>query len=164
MTREVVRQSRQLEKALPKWSSRFLAALAESPSVSHAAKVAGVGRATVYEWRERCPELAKAWDDAIEQSTDALVQECYRRAQEGTEKPVFHRGEVCGSIREYSDTLAIFLLKSHRPSVYRETVRQEHTGSSGGPILAEMLHAAAKVYGDPSPGQPAIEATAEELD
>ena len=36
------------------------------------------------------------------------------------EKPVFYHGEICGSVREYSDTAAIFLLKGRRPEVYRD--------------------------------------------
>ena len=43
-----------------------------------------------------------------------------RRASEGTLKPVFYQGKMCGEIREYSDTLLIFLLKARRPETYRE--------------------------------------------
>ena len=35
-------------------------------------------------------------------------------------KPVFHKGEQCGVVREYSDTLMIFLLKARDPAKYRE--------------------------------------------
>jgi hypothetical protein len=47
----------------------------------------------------------------------------WRRAVEGTDKPVFSRGVEVGVIREYSDALAMFLAKGHRPKKYRE--RQE---------------------------------------
>lgn len=40
-------------------------------------------------------------------------------------------------VREYSDTLAIFLLKAHKPEKYRE--RHEHTGPNGGPIQFEKI-------------------------
>ena len=38
----------------------------------------------------------------------------------GVEQPVFYKGEVCGSVRKYSDVLLIFLLKGLRLEVYRE--------------------------------------------
>lgn len=98
----------------------FLEALADTPNVAAAALAAGVGRTTVYDRRALDPGFASLWDEAIERSTDMLVGECYRRAVRGVEKPVFYQGEECGRVREYSDTLAIFLLKSHRREVYGE--------------------------------------------
>ena len=44
-----------------------------------------------------------------------LELEARRRAYEGVEKPVFHAGEECDFIRQYSDVLMMFLLKAHRP-------------------------------------------------
>ncbi len=55
-----------------------------------------------------------------------LARVSHRRAFEGVEEPVFHQGKQCGTIRRYSDTLTIFLLKAHRPAKYRE--RREHIG------------------------------------
>ena len=53
-------------------------------------------------------------------------------------------------VREYSDTLLIFLLKSHRPGVYRETLRQEHSGPGGGPIPIVEMEAIRKKRPDAS--------------
>jgi len=39
-----------------------------------------------------------------------------RHAFEGNEKMVFHQGMECGTVREYSDTLTVFLLKTHKPN------------------------------------------------
>ena len=49
-----------------------------------------------------------AEEDAIQQ----LELEARRRAFEGFDKPVFHAGEQCGLIRQYSDVLLMFLLKA----------------------------------------------------
>lgn len=65
---------------------------------------------------------------------DLCEGELHRRAFKGVLKPVYQGGARVGSIREYSDTLAIFLMKAHRPEKYRDTVRNEHTGKGGGPI------------------------------
>lgn len=135
---------RKATKATPKkrrtWKDKFLGALAVSPNVSAAATAAGHSRQHVYRVRQEDCEFAAAWDDAIEQAIDHLEGEMYRRAYKGVEKPVFGSlggnqgsGEV-GSVQEYSDTLAIFLAKAHRPEKYRDNYRIEHTGKDGGPI------------------------------
>lgn len=105
------------------WIPHFLAALAEYGNVSKAAKKAKVSRAVVYEERASDSDLANAWDAALKIGTEALEDEARRRAYEGTLKPVYQGGEKVGAIREFSDTLLIFLLKSHKPEVYRDTSR-----------------------------------------
>ena len=57
---------------------RFLIGLGEGLSVAGAAKLAGVGRQTVYDWRKRDAAFAAAWDDAIETGTDNLEDEARR--------------------------------------------------------------------------------------
>jgi hypothetical protein len=115
------------------WQVDFLASLALTPNVAQACREARVTRAGAYKAREADPEFAAAWDAALEESTDDLVGEAYRRAREGTVKPVYYKGEKCGGIREYSDTLAIFLLKAHRRSVYGDKVQTDLT-SQGNPV------------------------------
>ena len=75
----------------------------------------------------------------------ALEDEAHRRAFEGVPEPVFHQGVECGSVRKYSDTLAIFLLKAHRPEKYRENSRMELTGANGGPLQISNTERAAKI-------------------
>ena len=48
------------------WTPVFLAALERSGSVRLAARLAGVGRSTAYDRRERDAEFAAAWDAAFE--------------------------------------------------------------------------------------------------
>lgn len=103
-------------------------------NVSRACEESGTARQRVYEWRAADPAFATAWDEAVEAGTDELEEEARRRAYEGVDEPVFYQGEMCGTIRKYSDTLLIFLLKGRRPDKYRENVRTEHTGKDGGPI------------------------------
>lgn len=50
----------------------------------------------------------------------ALEDEARRRAFEGFDKPIVHQGVITDTVKEYSDTLAIFLLKAHFPEKYRE--------------------------------------------
>lgn len=98
----------------------FLAVLSECCQVGKSCAAVGISRQTAFRWRSDVPEFAKAWDEAMKVGVTALEDEAHRRAFEGTDEPVFHQGMECGSVRKYSDTLAIFLLKSHAPDKYRE--------------------------------------------
>jgi hypothetical protein len=83
-----------------------------------ACETACLSRAAVYEWRADVPSLAAEWDAALERGLDSLEDELMRRAKDGTLRPVFQGGELVGHIREYSDTLGIFLRKSRRRQIY----------------------------------------------
>src|SRR3546814_693854 len=66
------------------------------------------------------PGFAAEWADALEAAIDALDAEARRRALDGVEVPHFHQGRVAGTVRKYSDSLLMFLLRAHRPDRYRE--------------------------------------------
>lgn len=134
----------------PEWTEHFLAELARSPNVSSAARSVGISRRAAYLRRETDPDFAAAWDEALEQSTDALVGEMFRRGVYGTERPVFYQGEECGRIREFSDTLAIFLAKAHRPGVYADRPDSTPTGT----IKVIIEHADAAAEARPAPPGP----------
>jgi hypothetical protein len=94
------------------WHEAFLAGLKICPVVSYAARLAKVSRRNVYEQRERFPEFAAAWDDAIAEGIEMLEAEAHSRA------------------RRVSDTLMIFLLKAHKPQMYRERLDITHGGET----------------------------------
>lgn len=104
------------------WKEIFLDALRQSPNVSAAAKAAGHSRQHVYVARDEDAAFALAWDDALAEAVDMAEGEAYRRAVEGVEKPVYQGGIRVGEVQDYSDTLLIFLLKAHRPHLYREAL------------------------------------------
>ena len=97
----------------------LIATLAATGNVSAACQACGIGRRTYYHWMED-PAFVERVTDAKDEAADALEAEARRRAHEGTEKPVYQGGRRVGTIREYSDTLLIFLLKGCRPEKYRE--------------------------------------------
>ena len=103
----------------------FIAAYAETGTVTRAAEIAGIQRTTHYEWIKNDPLYAKACDAAYEQAGERLEQEARRRAVEGVKKPVFYQGKECGVVNEYSDTLLIFLLKGAKPEKYKERISNE---------------------------------------
>ena len=107
----------------PRRQRAFLKSLAHSVNVARACRTAGIPRRTAYHWRDADPRFAREWDDALDDGIDLLEAELHRRAFEGVEKPVWHKGEQVGTVRHYSDALAMFLLKAHRPARYRDGYR-----------------------------------------
>jgi hypothetical protein len=118
----------------PEKREKFLAALAETPNVSRACLAACISKTAAFTWRKVDPDFAAAWEEALKVGVTALEEEVHRRAFEGYDEPVYYQGATCGVMRKYSDTLAIFLLKSHNPAKYRENTRMELTGADGGPV------------------------------
>lgn len=57
-----------------------------------------------------------------------MEDEAFRRAVNGTEKPVYQGKELVGHVREYSDTLMIFMLKARRPEKFKDRVASEISG------------------------------------
>lgn len=114
------------------WVTDFLAALTLCPNVARACREAGVTRQAAYNHRNSDPDFARLWDEALEESTDELVGEAYRRAKDGVRKPVYQGGKKVGEVQEYSDTLAIFLLKCHRRKVYGDRLQAD--------VTAETMH------------------------
>jgi hypothetical protein len=107
---------------------KFLAALRNSANVRAACQAAGLPRISVYRWRNNDAAFAAKWEEALDEAVDTLEAAAWQRGRDGVLKPVYQGGEKVGDIREYSDTLLIFLLKANRPGRYRETIRNEHTG------------------------------------
>ncbi len=122
-----------------KWKRAFLAALSRSPDVTLAARRAGIDRATAYRARQRNTQFAAQWDAALLESMDLAEGEAYRRAVRGVRKPVYQGGKLVGCVREHSDTLLIFLLKAHKPGLYREVSRHELSGPDGGPLAVTVI-------------------------
>lgn len=125
------------KKESPALKALILEGLRQSMSVTKAAELAGINRVTAFEWRNKDPEFARQWADAVEAGVDRLEDEAIRRAHDGTAKPVFYKDTKVGEIQEYSDTLMTLVLRGKRPKVYKE--RLEHTGADGGPIETREL-------------------------
>ena len=98
----------------------FLVALSETGNITGASKITGIARKTHYNWMQTDSDYAAAYKVALEQAAENLESEARRRAVQGTSKPVFYKGEECGVVQEYSDTLLIFLLKGAMPEKYAE--------------------------------------------
>lgn len=115
------------------WIDTFISAIMTGASVTRATRKAGVHITLPYKRRIEDEAFRNAWKQAADIGTELMEQEAARRAYHGTLKPVFHKGQKCGFVREYSDTLMIFMLKARKPEVYREGI--EDSGSGRGMVL-----------------------------
>lgn len=80
-------------KLTPEKLTAFCAALAETGQVSKACKAVGISRMTAYEWRQDIPEFREAWAKALKVAQLVLEDEAMRRAVEGVDEPLVHKGQ-----------------------------------------------------------------------
>lgn len=106
----------------------FLDHLATCCHVGQSCEKAGISRKTAYGWRRENEDFAAAWEQAMKEGFVALEDEMHRRGYQGVDKPVFHNGVKVATVKEFSDTLAIFLAKAHDPNKYRERTDVNITG------------------------------------
>ena|SRR5262245_12531219 len=111
----------QLQKAL-------LQAYLKHGTIYHACLDAEIARVTQYDWLERDKGYAKAFKDAQACYLEILEREADRRAREGWDEAVFYKGDICGYVRKFSDTMLIVRLKRLDPS-YRDRYDVNHSGS-----------------------------------
>jgi len=107
----------------PEIKEAMLLLLEEIPSITQVRKVFGISQSALARARESDPDFDQAIKMAKEEGYDLAEEEAYRRAVVGVDKPVFYRGEKCGDIREYSDTLLQFILRHNRPKIYNPGVK-----------------------------------------
>jgi hypothetical protein len=105
----------------------FLAELCRHGIVMRAARAASPhsssgALSTFADERQRDPEFATAWDDAVEVARAEIEHEIWRRSTEGYEEPVFggrYRESVVGTVRKYSDRLLELRARALLPT-YRD--------------------------------------------
>ena len=127
----------------------FMDALDRGMTVSGACKAASMGRSTAYGLRATDEAFAKAWDEALENGTDVLEDEAFRRACEGVLEPIVSGGRQVLDTegkpmmqRRFSDNLMVTLLKARRPERFRERSTVDSTvtvAADSGPVIREVL-------------------------
>ena len=113
------------ESVTPEKRARFLALLSECGNVTRAAEESGCGRVMLYKIRREDEAFAAEWETAADIGAKRLEDEARRRAVEGWQDPVWHQGQQVGTVRKYSDTLLICLLKAHHPEKYADRQKSE---------------------------------------
>jgi hypothetical protein len=120
----------------------FLDSFKVTANVSRSAKMAGVHRGTVYDWRHTDPAFATRYAEAEEDARDVLRAVILDRAVTGWDEPVVSVGQVIRRdngdpwlVRRYDSRLLAALAAVRLPE-WRAATRQqvEITGTSGGPV------------------------------
>ena len=130
----------------------FLEHLSQTGNVLRSCQKAEISRSTVYLWRDTDPAFALAWKHALEDASEILEEEAWRRAVTAVDKPVFYQGDECGVGREYSDSLMALLLKANNPAKFRENISLDarHDVSVNGSITLYMPQNGREAEGDQS--------------
>lgn len=98
----------------PAMADKFVQVLADSCNVSLAARAIRRSVANVYKQRSKDAAFRAAWDQALSVGYSRLELMMLERALHGTEKVIERRDGSIERMREYSNSLAVALLKLHR--------------------------------------------------
>lgn len=106
------------------WEDEFLQALRSTGIVSRACSRAGISYRQAYHRRDTDDEFAMEWRMALDEAIESLEEAAWTRARDGViqKKPIYSGGQYKGDqeITVYSDQLLMFLLKAHKPQMYRD--------------------------------------------
>lgn len=109
---------------------KFVEHLKTTCNITRTCEELGLNRGEIYQWRLEDEDFAMRWEAALEIGFEAMEDEMRRRAYIGTVKMT----KDGSTYREYSDVLAIFLAKAHKPDKYSDRVRNEISGPGGQPL------------------------------
>ncbi|MFP5328589.1 MAG: hypothetical protein ACLGHC_00405 [Alphaproteobacteria bacterium] len=101
----------------------FMGALAETCNVTLAAEAAGMSLTSAYAKRKKDAAFRASWAEAIASAYQRLEMALLERALNGTEKVVTRRDGSEERMREYSNTVALTLLRMHRDTA-NEVIEQ----------------------------------------
>lgn len=127
-------------RARREWRAKFLKFLARSGNVTMSAQAVGVSREYIYTLQSRSEKFAAQCKAAAKDAVERLEAAAWQRASIGVDEPIWMKDEngkpvQVDTVKRYSDTLLIFLLKALNPAKYREVVRQQISGPDGGPVM-----------------------------
>lgn len=92
----------------------FMTRLAETCNVKEAALTAGMSPTGAYQKRRKDAAFRAAWAAALAEGYARLELMMLERALNGTEKIVRHKDGSEERVRQYSDSVALALLRQHR--------------------------------------------------
>ena len=135
----------------------FIAALADTGCVEHAAKAAGMSVKSCYRLR-RAPgaeNFAAAWDVALQHAARVLLELAFDRAIHGTDERVFDKdGHRRGRRLRQNDRLMMFLLRAYMPERFRHAHRDGREPDEALPPPAPPIGPLLRLLEPPAPPEP----------
>ena len=101
----------------------FLSKLPEYVSLNRTCRVAKIPQGVVYGWLNTDAAFKEKYTEACLAALQRLEDEAVRRAFAGLTKPIYYQGKKIGSVKEFSDTLLMALLKAKAPAKYRDKAK-----------------------------------------
>lgn len=92
----------------------FLDVLRTTGNISASARAANINSRLAHSLKILDEDFSQEWDLAKNEALDDLEAALRQRAIEGVEKPVYYAGKECGVQRSYSDSVGMYILKTHR--------------------------------------------------
>jgi hypothetical protein len=119
----------------------FLAAYSKTGVVTVAAEMAGVHRRNHPFWLQNDKDYPAlpTFNEAHAVACDTIEAEMRRRAIEGVDKPVFYKGQQCGTVKEYSDMLLAMLANGAMPEKYKQKTKIEAEVTTSREVVREGL-------------------------
>lgn len=151
----------------PQRQRAFIEALADSGSVTYAARTVGMSRQACYELR-RSPgaeNFDRAWEVAIHASSRQLIDIAFDRAINGIEEPLFDKeGQRIACRHRYNDRLLMFLIRAHAPEQYRHAYRDGRDVEEKLPAPLPALSDALRLLEPEPPADPHLLMPPDELE
>lgn len=122
------------------WVGPFLEALRRTGVVAQAARAAGASYTAVYALRNSDADFAAAWDDALEESYDALEAELLDRAVNGVPEPLTYQGLITYEVQ-----------RDENGDVVTESYDTQTTDKDGKPIFGRRNKLLLDEQGRPVP-------------
>lgn len=104
----------------------LLAAIASTGNLTLSCERLNISRLAVYAFKAENKDFARRLMEAQQLGVEAWKDEAARRAFQGFDRPIFQQGLQVGAERQFSDTLALALLKAADPEHFQDRTRMEH--------------------------------------
>lgn len=151
----------------PQRQQDFIAALAETGCVEHAAIQVDMSPTSCYRLR-RSPggeSFAAAWDLALQHASRRLLDVAFDRAFRGTTEPVFDRhGNRVGERCRQNDRLTMFLLRAYMPERFRHAHRDWRAPDEPLPAAPAPMEAVLRRLAPAAPAAPHTAMAPDELE
>jgi len=116
----------------PEILERFLSLVETTGLICLPALEVGLSYRTINQLMRRVPEFGAAVEEAQEAYADRLEEKALRVGDpdRGWLEPVYHKGDVVGQVRRFSERMMELTLKKHRPE-YRDKLSIDATVKGG---------------------------------
>lgn len=119
---------------------RCIKTLAKTGCITDAARVAGVSRKTVNDWRAKDPDFNRLCAAAIEKAGSHIETLAWERGVTGIEEPVIHYGKQVGTRIKRSDSIFRLLLTASNREKYGGAAAGKGIGGGSSSGRNEMRH------------------------